>query len=347
MGYKVTKNELNSVFKELVKCYKIYAPKNFPHQGRYADTDIIRYDKISEVEEIVFDEKSSYATKEVYSPITETVFYFSDGDYKESRIKDDRPLLIFARSCDIHSISRYDDIFLKNGGFSDMYYQRMRDKVKFVLMECPSCGWDTCFCVSMGTNSTDDYVFGIKAESNDNYLIEIKDEELGKYFNGLKTVDFKVSPVVKNDRDVKIPDITSRNMVNAIKTLDMWNEYNKRCIGCGSCTVACSTCTCFTTYDMNYTSDSDAGERRRINASCEVDGFTDMAGGHSFRKSHAERMRFKVMHKIHDHKKRFATHNMCVGCGRCDDRCPVHISFSTTVNKLANEVERLKSEGVQ
>ena len=52
-------------------------------------------------------------------------------------------------------------------------------------------------------------------------------------------------------------------------------------------------------------------------------------------------MRFKVMHKIHDHKKRFKEHHMCVGCGRCDDKCPVFISFATTVNKLAAEVDKL------
>ncbi|MGL4969996.1 MAG: 4Fe-4S dicluster domain-containing protein, partial [Fusobacteriaceae bacterium] len=54
-----------------------------------------------------------------------------------------------------------------------------------------------------------------------------------------------------------------------------------------------------------------------------------------------ERMRFKVMHKIHDHKKRFGNHQMCVGCGRCDDKCPVFISFSTTVNRLADEVDKI------
>ena len=50
-------------------------------------------------------------------------------------------------------------------------------------------------------------------------------------------------------------------------------------------------------------------------ASCQVDGYSDIAGGHSFRQSQGERMRFKVLHKISDHKKRFGYH-MCVGCGR-------------------------------
>jgi anaerobic sulfite reductase subunit A len=64
-----------------------------------------------------------------------------------------------------------------------------------------------------------------------------------------------------------------------------------------------------------------------------VDGFTEMAGGHGFRKDHGDRMRFKVMHKIYDFRKRFG-YNMCVGCGRCNDVCPEYISFSGCINKV-------------
>lgn len=340
MSYKVTAENFDKILKELSKEYKIYAPKRFSKQGRYSDTDIIRYDRIFSSSEIVFDTKSTYATKEVFSPITETILYFTDGDYRESKIKDDRDILVFARACDINAIKRYDDIFLKNGGFEDSYYKRMRDKVKFVLIECPEKGWDTCFCVSMKTNKADEYVFGVRFD-RENLFIEMKDNSFNSYFSGNEEIEFKIIPVTENERVVRIPDIKDKDTQMAVKDLEMWKEYNSRCVMCGSCTVACSTCTCFTTYDMNYTSDSDAGERRRINASCHVDGYTDMAGNHSFRKTAGERMRFKVMHKIHDHKKRFREHHMCVGCGRCDDRCPVLISFSTMVNRLADEVDKL------
>ena len=33
---------------------------------------------------------------------------------------------------------------------------------------------------------------------------------------------------------------------------------------------------------------------------------------------------------------------MCVGCGRCDMRCPKDIHFSETIDKLAAAVENLK-----
>lgn len=46
MGYNLSFNEVNTLFEELKKDYKIYAPKRFEKQGRYSDTDIIRYYKI-------------------------------------------------------------------------------------------------------------------------------------------------------------------------------------------------------------------------------------------------------------------------------------------------------------
>ena len=138
-------------------------------------------------------------------------------------------------------------------------------------MECPAKGWDTCFCASMGTGSADEYAFGVKFNGEE-VLVETKDDAFNSYFAGNDEIDFLVTPVVENERVVRIPEINDKETQIAVKSLEMWKEFDKRCLMCGSCTVSCSTCTCFTTYDMNYSSDTNAGERRRINASCHVDG---------------------------------------------------------------------------
>ncbi|OLR68840.1 hypothetical protein BIV19_15315 [Intestinimonas butyriciproducens] len=74
-----------------------------------------------------------------------------------------------------------------------------------------------------------------------------------------------------------------------------------------------------------------------------VDGFTDVAGGGSYRKKNGERMRFKVLHKVLDYKQRNGYH-MCVGCGRCDDICPEYISFSGCINKLDNAMAEVTEQ---
>ncbi len=35
---------------------------------------------------------------------------------------------------------------------------------------------------------------------------------------------------------------------------------------------------------------------------------------------------------------------MCVGCGRCIDRCPEYISIAATVKKMANAIDEIVAE---
>ena len=127
-----------------------------------------------------------------------------------------------------------------------------------------------------------------------------------------------------------------KHLSNESFSNEIWKEYGSRCIGCGRCNFACPTCTCFSMQDIFYQDNKNVGERRRVWASCQVDGYTDLAGNISFRKEQSDRVRFKVMHKIYDYEKRFG-YPMCVGCGRCDNICPEYISYSNLVNRLAEE----------
>jgi len=341
MGYKVSFDEVNQIFADLSKEYEIWAPKRFPGKGRYSDTDIIRYDKVKAVEEIVFDEKSDFPAKEFLSPITEPLFYFTEDEYRESKINS-KKLLIFMRPCDIAAQQRQERIYLGNGGFSDMYYERMHEKVKIVMMQC-DLDDDTCFCVSMGTNKTDNYSLAVVCKDGA-LKVEVKDDAFASYFDGKAAEDYTPSFPTENKTKVTLPEIPNKEVLTKLKSHPVWNEYNKRCISCGSCTVACSTCTCFTTTDIAYNENGSVGERKRTTASCQIEGFTDMAGGHSFRTTPGDRMRFKVLHKFHDYKERFKDYHMCVGCGRCISRCPEFISITATVDKMNKAIAEIVAE---
>ena len=259
----------------------------------------------------------------------------TEDEIKEPNV-DEKSILIFLRSCDMHSLRRIDDIYLRNK-FEDPYYKKLREKAKFVLMGCEK-SFENCFCVSMETNKTDEYNAYVKQSGKEVYL-DIKDEELEGVFNKLNNESINVTPdfVESNDIKVNIPNNLELKVMNS----KVWDEYSERCIACGRCNFVCPTCTCFTMQDIFYKDNGKAGERRRVWASCQVDGYTDMAGGHSFRKEKGQRMRFKVLHKVYDYKKRWGYH-MCVGCGRCDDACPEYISFSNCVNKLEKAMEEVK-----
>lgn len=342
MGYKVDFKQMNHIFEQLSDEYDIYAPKRFKKQGRYSDTDIVRYDRVENIEDVVFDQKSDYPAKEVLSPITQPLFYFTEDEYRESKVND-KKILIFMRPCDVHAMERQNRVYLQNGGFEDFYYKRLQEKVKIVLMECCT-GWDTCFCVSMGTNKTDEYSIGVRCLDNE-LLVEVKDDEFNSYFEDAANDDFKVEFIEKNQIEVKIPEIKDKEVLAKLKEHPMWQSFNSRCISCGACTIACSTCTCFTTTDIMYNENMNIGERKRTSASCQIDGFSDMAGGHSFRPTAGNRMRYKILHKFHDYKARFKDYHMCVGCGRCTSRCPEYISVTKTVEKMAAAIEEIEREG--
>lgn len=87
---------------------------------------LVRYDRVKRAEEIVWDRKSDFSAKEVVSPITQTIFYFTEDEYRESRTGA-KKLLIFLRPCDINAFEHQDKIYLENGGIADVFYQRVRD----------------------------------------------------------------------------------------------------------------------------------------------------------------------------------------------------------------------------
>ena len=89
-----------------------------------------------------------------------------------------------------------------------------------------------------------------------------------------------------------------------------------------------------TTKDLIYGENPEVGERRRISASCQIADFATVAGGGTYRKTAGERMAYKMIHKFHAYKERFGEVHMCVGCGRCTQRCPECISISHTLRKM-------------
>jgi len=334
MGYQVSPAGADAVLKELSAHYRVWAPRRFAGGGAFSDTDCVRYGEIQSVTEIVFDEKSRFSFKEALTPPSQTMFYFTESQMTEPEFPE-KPALIFLRSCDLHAVRRLDQMYLRSGS-PDYYYARLRENARFVLMGCREC-FDSCFCADMGTNISDNYDLSIEP-SGGSYLLDCRVPEWDALLaaQAEKTAEVVPSHVTQTRTRVSIPaDLDISVMKSSI-----WDEYSKRCINCGRCNFSCPTCTCFTVQDLFYSDNAKTGERRRVMASCMVDGFTDMAGGGSYRKDNGQRMRFKVLHKVLDFRQR-SGFQMCVGCGRCDDVCPEYISFSHLINRLGDAMKEV------
>ena len=330
MGYILHKEQFAEAARDLMKTYRFFAPVLKEGEGRFTDTDVIRYDFISDPDEIELEKESDYAFKDCLLPVSETLFFFTEEQVKEAN-HDERPVIVFLRSCDLHAVKRLDHMYLENGSEEDPFYRRRRDKVKFALIGCAVSGED-CFCVDMGTNqSTDGYIFSVDSVDGI-YRCDTPDPKIAEAFAKTGGTETEITPqfVTENPKHVNIPEDIPVNIYGA----DFWDEYTTRCVNCGRCTLVCPTCSCYTMQDIFYTDNGKVGERRRVHASCMIDGYTNVAGGGQYRRKNGERMRFKVLHKIHDFRKRTG-YDMCVGCGRCDMVCPEYISFTNIINKVA------------
>ncbi len=337
MNRKLTTHDFDQVLAELSRTWRLLGPKRFPGHGAFSGSDVTGYGEITNRNDLFLDGKTWFSPKECLFPIRETLFHFHDQTTSDVTF-DDRPTIILLRPCDIHGIHRLDTIFLNNGQEPDFYYARRRERIKFFLIECRE-SYESCFCVSMQTNKTDDYACALRFDQ-DGVAIHVRDELFATTFATGTAIEPFLEFVSANPTRVTIPNLEGIDL-NDVFQHDLWQEYTSRCIACGRCNTSCVTCSCFTMQDVAYDRNATLGERRRVWAGCHVDGFTDMAGGHSFRTRNGDRMRFKTMHKINDFHRRFGVH-MCVGCGRCEDVCPEYISFAHCINRLERISRELK-----
>ena len=342
MGFVLKREAFNRALLTLSETYTVYAPKHFEHGSHFSDLDMVRYGIVTKIEDVVFDAKSANSPKEALQPPSQTLFYFNENEVTETKAPVKKPL-VFLRSCDIHALKRFDNIALENG-LPDFFYRRFRENVRFVLMPCKTA-FQSCFCVDMKTNQTDDYDFSVEADG-DEYRVNVKAQDIAAVFRacGAAETDVCVSFVSETQTRVTLSEKIVNTAAAALSSLPVWEEYDARCVNCGRCNFSCPSCSCWTMQDIFYTDNGKSGERRRVWASCMVDGYSDMAGGESYRKKNGERMRFKVLHKVCDYQKSFG-HPMCTGCGRCDDVCPEYISFSNTLNKLTSALEDAEKGG--
>lgn len=322
--------QAQAIFDTLSKHYAVIAPVEKPGKGRFSDTALVSYEEAQNFDEIEFFKKTHFSAKSVLLPIRQAMFLFHDNRIEEADVKI-RPMIIFLRPCDIHGLKVLDAHFLNNSGYPDFYYRRLREKIKLFLIECEK-PFENCFCVSLQTNKTDNWAAFMR-KIEDGYEVRIRDEELEAFFPCNAKDVLEPRFVEQNTSPAKIP----RDIDVSIFEDDIWKEYTLRCIACGRCTISCPTCSCFSVQDIPC-EDSPAGERKKIWSSCMVKKFSLLAGNHDFRIKEGDRLRYRVLHKIYDFKKRSGI-NMCVGCGRCDDVCPEYISMSKCIEKINHIIE--------
>ena len=126
-SFSVRNDRFDPILLRLKERYRVFAPKRFPNRGPKG-SDLIRYGEIDALTDIVYKEKPHLSAKEVFCPVSPTLFTFTEDVCSPKELEDDREIILLARPCDLNAIRRLDNIFLHNGQ-PDLYYARMREKL--------------------------------------------------------------------------------------------------------------------------------------------------------------------------------------------------------------------------
>ena len=193
-SFSVRNDRFDPILLRLKERYRVFAPKRFPKRGPKG-ADLIRYGEIDVLTDIVYKEKFHLSAKEVFYPVSQTLFTFTEDECTQKELEDDRDIILLARPCDLNAICRLDNIFLNNVQ-PDLNFARMREKLHLFLLECRE-GFDNCFCVSMGANVALDYAAAVRIDDIC-ALVEIKDEAFLPYFKDEVPIDFTPEFVKEN-----------------------------------------------------------------------------------------------------------------------------------------------------
>ena len=123
----------------------------------------------------------------------------------------------------------------------------------------------------------------------------------------------------------------SEKTILDLHSAPFWDDLAFTCINCGTCTFVCPTCWCF---DIQDEAKGKSAARFRNWDTCMSPLFTMHGSGHNPRGEKTQRVRQRFMHKLKYFVDKYEQGTMCVGCGRCVEKCPVNIDIRLICNKM-------------
>ena len=272
--------------------------------------------------------------KDLLFPQTQKMYHFhvnANGNYEINEYDESREQVVFGiRPCDMRSIVCLDAVFLTKG-FVDEFYANAREKLLCVSIGCAQAA-ETCFCESMGVDP--------QLAPNADVMLQ----DCGDSYNVIAQTDKGRAAVqdwaVLLDEGEAEPlacDVTLKvSMDGVVDKLEgmydhpIWENLSIKCLNCGTCTYVCPTCHCF---DISQETRRQDGVRFRCWDSCMFSEDTMMAGGHNPRPEKLERVRNRFMHKLNFFERRYGM-SLCVGCGRCVEKCPVALDITRLIDEI-------------
>jgi len=330
----------------LAKFYTLILEK-YPTYAPVENRGNFEYKQISSLREAVIDApiKKTGSIKPLFFSQNSIVYTYNSLDqsltYPENESDTKERVILGVKHCDANSLRVLDKV--NDWDYHGKSYFEKR-KNTFIIGQLCQKAENTCFCTSLDypLENSDAYDILVMQNSSE-ILLKICTEKGKQLIENLKISDLIAStekePIIKNIyEDFKSSFVLKLDYEDINKKMsgkfdsDYWDQVAVNCIGCNACAFVCPTCHCFKICDEQL---KDTSVRYKCYDSCNNKYFTLMAGGHNPRSVKFRRWRQRAMHKFVYYKERFGT-NLCVGCGKCQNACPVDISIYEVAVKVAN-----------
>ena len=340
--YKIAKENLSALFREISKTQELYLPIKTAGQvnfGAWTEDCEVDIDTL----------KSVKSPKDAFFPQSENLYTCTTEDKKikitPEELKSQDFVVFGMKGCDVQGVEVLDKVFLSNP--VDSFYQARRNHGTIVAMAC-SEPEDSCFCKVFGIDcanpggiadvavwNTPDYLYWNalteKGEKLTSVVSELLTESDETAVNSLKD---DIHSIVE-----KLPymdlslDGWGGDALDDKFNSPIWEELYKPCLACGTCTFVCPTCQC---YDIRDYDTGHGVQRYRCWDSCMYSDFTMMAHGNN-RTSQMQRYRQRFMHKLVYYPANNDGMFSCVGCGRCVDKCPSSLNIVKVIKAFSKE----------
>lgn len=321
------KAKLDALLTHLSREAVVYVPKTVAGVSKFAPY-------VSQDPMCLDETNTLLPPKDLLFPQCQKMYHYGVGPdnemFVDPLIESGDQVLFGLRPCDMRSIECLDDVFLTKG-YTDNFYEEKRAKLLTVALACTQVK-ETCFCESMGLSPNDAPTADVMMhDCGDAYSVVAYTDKgaqaLAQWDNFLEE-GTQESAQVHCSLSVDASNIQAQ-MDSLFGNDEFWDSLSIKCLNCGTCTYLCPTCYCF---DIDQENKGKEGVRFRCWDSCMFSEYTAMAGGHNPRPEKKDRVRNRFMHKLSYFEDRYGK-KLCVGCGRCVEKCPVALDITVLIDK--------------
>lgn len=337
------KNNAEKFLEELGSQYRVCVPLQSSGDLNFGDPDassqVLDYRGITH-----------YSAKGYFFPESEALLTFEIPGRGETatigitdHLHDAKTLIWGVRPCDLSGLKVLDAVYLSDP--VDPYYQARRRSTFLIVLNCNQAG-KNCFCgsVAAGPFAHEGFDLGL-TDLGDAFLVE-PGSDAGTQLVEAYSTFFREATAAER---LKAKELEEQSKGSFFLSLDeaklraklpsayespVWEEQVTKCKVCGTCCFVCPTCHCFNIEDIKKS--KKAVQRMRYWDSCQLSGFTQMAG-HNSRPIQADRWRQKILHKFLYLPQKYEGLIGCVGCGRCIDHCQAGIKLVEVLGRVVYE----------